>query len=220
MRRRQAARRGPRSSREKVGVGVRISGGQLRGRRLTVPGPARPTESRVREALFSSWMEGVPGGRFLDLFAGSGAVALEAASRGAHTVVAVEGDPEAFDLLQENIATVGVRGVVESFRGELPGFLQRLRGEGAGPFDLVFADPPYAFEGYAGLLAAVEPLLARDGEIAIEHSCRSELPAEVGGLVKTHTRRYGECGLSFYRRVEPTSTPSCGKARRAARPST
>jgi len=208
MSRQPTDRRGQRRTRPPRSSGVRISGGELRGRRLGVPETARPTEGRVREALFSIWMEELPGSRFLDLFAGSGAVALEAASRGAYSVVAVEGDPESLDLLEENIAALGVRGVVESFRGELPGFLARLLEEGAGPFDLVFADPPYAMEDYAGLLTAVAPLLARDGEIAVEHSSRRLPPEEVAGLVKTRTRRYGECGLSFYRRVVATSEPS------------
>jgi 16S rRNA (guanine966-N2)-methyltransferase len=179
---------------------VRITGGELRGRRLRVPATARPTEGRVREALFSIWMEELPGSRVLDLFAGSGAVALEAASRGALAVIAVEEDPDSLDLLVENIAAAGVRGLVEAVRGTLPGGLARLAEEGAGPFDLVFADPPYAFDTYAELLAAAEPLLARDGEIAIEHSSRVRLPEEVGRLIKTGTRRYGESALSLYRR--------------------
>ena len=68
------------------------------------------------------------------------------------------------------------------------------------PFDLVFADPPYAFTGYAALLAAAAPLLAADGEVVVEHSSRLELPLEAGPLVRTDVRRYGESSLSFYRR--------------------
>lgn len=181
---------------------MRLAGGELRGRTVAVPPGVRPTEGRVREALLSIWAERLPGGRFLDLFAGSGAVGLEAASRGALTVVAVESAPRCLGRLRHTVEELGLEGVVEIRRGELPGALGRLAAEGPAVFDLVFADPPYAFRGWGELLAAVEPLLAEGGEIAAEHTARAELPGEVGSLVKTATRRYGESALSFYRRLE------------------
>ena len=178
--------------------GVRVTGGELRGRLLAVPGETRPTEGRVREALFSIWRERVDGGRLLDLFAGSGAVALEAASRGAILVVAVEKVPRSATVLEQNVRRTGMEGVVEVRSGTLPAVLAAVAERG--PFDLVYADPPYRYPDYAELLAAVAPLLTADGEVAVEHTARRELPAEAGDLVRVEVRRYGESALSFYRR--------------------
>ena len=190
--------------------GVRISGGELRGRGLVVPAGARPTEGRVREALFSIWGERILGVRFLDLFAGSGVVGLEAAGRGARSVLAVDADPRTVKILAQNAQTVGA----ERFtlrRLALPAGLARLAGERAGPFDLAFADPPYDFAAYGPLLAAVAPLLADnstdtpdwESEIVVEHSARNEPPEAAGALERFDLRRYGESSLSFYRRRRP-----------------
>lgn len=176
--------------------GVRVSGGELRGRGLAVPPGARPTEGRVREALFSIWGERTLGARILDLFAGSGVVGIEAAGRGALEVWAVDDDARAARTIAENAERLAP-GAVTVRRMRLPAGLARLGGR---PFDLVFADPPYAFTGYAALLAAVAPILAADGEVVVEHSARLEPPVEAGPLVRTDVRRYGESGLSFYRR--------------------
>jgi 16S rRNA (guanine966-N2)-methyltransferase len=175
--------------------GVRISGGELRGRGLAVPPGARPTEGRVREALFSIWGERIDGARVLDLFAGSGVVGIEAAGRGALEVIAVDDDARAARTIAEN-AERSAPGAVTVRRWKLPAGLARLGGM---VFDLAFADPPYAFSGYPALLAAVAPLLAPDGEVVVEHSSRLELPVEAGPLVRADVRRYGESGLSFYR---------------------
>jgi 16S rRNA (guanine966-N2)-methyltransferase len=185
-----------------VKPGVRVTGGELRGRGLAVPPGARPTEGRVREALFSIWADRLSGARVLDLFAGSGVVGIEAAGRGALDVLAVDDDPRAARTIAENAARLvaGAVGAVAVLRLKLPRGLARIAGRS---FDLVFADPPYAFDGHAALLAAAAPLLARDGEIVVEHSARLDLPLEVGPLVRTDVRRYGESGLSFYRLQSP-----------------
>jgi 16S rRNA (guanine(966)-N(2))-methyltransferase RsmD len=149
----------------------------------------------VREALFSIWGERLDGARVLDLFAGSGVVGIEAAGRGALEVLAVDDDPRAVRTIAENVERLAAGGV-DVWRLRLPGGLARLAPR---VFDLVFADPPYAFTGHTALLAAVAPLLAADGEVVVEHSARQELPAEVGDLVRVDVRRYGESGLSFYR---------------------
>lgn len=183
-----------------MGKGVRISGGRYRGHRLAVPRAARPTEGRVREALFSIWQDRLTGARLLDLFAGSGSVSVEAISRGALWSLAVEGDLQAIRTLARN-RTMLPPGSLQIKRLRLPGGLAALVEEGLGPFDLVFADPPYRFSGYRGLVEAVEPLLAPDASVAIEHSARFDLPAEVGRSVLTDRRRYGESALSFYSKV-------------------
>lgn len=186
-------------------AGVRVSGGTFRGRPLAVPPGARPTEGRVREALFSIWRDAVQGARFLDLFAGSGVVGLEAAGRGAISVLAVDDSPRTLRVLEDNAARCG-EGILEIRRLNLPAGLARLaanqgdqEGGAAGPFDLVFADPPYAFGGYEELLAGVIPLLAPEAEVAVEHSTRRDLPIEVGSLVRVDVRRYGESSVSFYK---------------------
>lgn len=177
--------------------GVRITGGEGKGRSLAVPPGARPTEGRVREALFSIWQERLPGARVLDLFAGSGVVGLEAVGRGALSAVCADEDPRSVKAIERNAAALGTPVTIR--RLPLPAGLARLAREG--PFDLIFADPPYAFQDYGKLLAAAASLLASDGEIAVEHSTRGELPLETGELVRVDVRRYGESSLSFYRRV-------------------
>ncbi len=187
--------------------GVRLSGGAYRGRVLAVPPGARPTEGRVREALFGIWSGQLAGARLLELFAGSGAVGLEALGRGALSLLAVEADPRAVRLLHANAEALGLSGTasgagaVDIRRLSLPAGLPRLAA--AAPFDLVFADPPYAFAAHTELLAGVAPLLAADGEVAFEHAARTDLPPEVAApgvrLVRADVRRYGESALSFYR---------------------
>jgi 16S rRNA (guanine966-N2)-methyltransferase len=180
------------------GGGIRVTGGAFRGRVLAVPAGARPTEARVREALFSIWGERLPGCRLLDLFAGSGAVGLEAAGRGARSVLCVDDDPQAVRAIAANAARLGAPPVAAR-RLALPAGLARLAAGGAGPFDLVFADPPYGFDAFEPLLAALPPLLAQAAEVAVEHSTRRDPPPAAGPLTRTDLRRYGETALSFYR---------------------
>lgn len=197
---------------------VRLSGGEHGGRLLKVPPDVRPTEGRVREALFAIWMHALPDATLLDLFAGSGAVALEAVGRGALAALCVEKAPASLAVLERNVADLGEAGAVQVRAGELPEELDRLVEEGR-RFDLVFADPPYRFPDYDTLVAGVAPLLTPGGELAVEHAVRREMPVEVGPgpgskagpgrrsrplkrsghMVRVDQRRYGESGLSFYR---------------------
>jgi 16S rRNA (guanine966-N2)-methyltransferase len=180
-----------------VKPGVRITGGEFRGRGLAVPPGARPTEGRVREALFSIWSDRLENARVLDLFAGSGVVGLEALGRGALSVLAVDEGLRAVKTLEANAGKLGDR-LLQIRRLALPAGLARLAEEG--PFDLVYADPPYNFDAYGELLEAAAPLLAQDGEIAVEHSSRRDLALEAGPLTRVDVRRYGESAISFYRR--------------------
>ncbi|MEM7048081.1 MAG: RsmD family RNA methyltransferase [Acidobacteriota bacterium] len=195
QRRRSADGRGAsdhRRSPARGGGRLRLSSGEFRGRLLRVGKGLRPTEGRVREALFSIWRPALEGCRFLDLFAGSGALALEAEGLGALEVLAVDHRTE--DLIH-NLDRVGSR-AVKALQGSLPEILAQAPAE---RFDRVFADPPYEFSDYPGLIAAVEPWLAKDGEAAFEHSRRRDLPAAVAGLLRVDRRHYGETSLSFYR---------------------
>ncbi|RMH21243.1 MAG: 16S rRNA (guanine(966)-N(2))-methyltransferase RsmD [Acidobacteria bacterium] len=176
--------------------GPRILGGRLRGRRLPSPPEAvRPTEGRVREALFAIWQERVPEAALLDLFAGSGAVAIEAISRGAAWVTLVEvGGREVARLRRLCRALAPEKS--EVWRARLPGFLRRPPPR---RYDLIFADPPYRFRHHATLVEAAAGWLAPQGELAIEHDARAELPPVLGGCRRRDRRTWGEIHVSFYR---------------------
>ncbi len=176
------------------GAALRILGGALRGRRLRVASGVRPTGSRLREALFSIWGPRIEGARFLDLFAGSGAVGLEALSRGARCAVFVESDPRMLRALERNLGELAPE-VSRVWRLRLPG----AEGQAEGTFDLIFADPPYRFSAYPELLRRAAPWLAPGGELAVEHSARCEIPGDLEPLRRVDLRRYGDSCLSFFR---------------------
>ena len=183
---------------------LRITAGAWRGRRIEAAPAIRPTQERVREALLASWTPRLAGARMLDLFAGSGAVGLEALSRGASWCGFVESDEACLRVLAANAAALGVaRDVIA--RLELPGGLARLPRAWPPAYDLVFADPPYGFDAHCALLAAIAPRLAPGGEVAIEHSSRRSLAGagSDAGLEVDRERRYGESALTFLlRRTE------------------
>jgi 16S rRNA (guanine966-N2)-methyltransferase len=180
-------------------VRTKIAGGQLRGRRVEVPAGARPTEQRVREALFSIWSERLSGARLLDLFAGSGVVGVEAVGRGAAFALLVDSDRRSLRALSTN-RELAEAASLEIRRLVLPSGLARLAHEEAGRFDLIFADPPYRFRAYAELISSAATLLTMEGELALQHSARVGLPTTVGSLTRVACRRYGDTSLSFYRR--------------------
>ena len=177
---------------------LRIGAGERRGLRIQAPPGIRPTSGRLREALFDIWSSRLPGAVFLDLFAGSGAVGIEAVSRGAARAVLVESSREALAVLEGNVGRAALPGV-SVVRARLPGELER-RLPAAMRFDLIFADPPYGFEGCEELLAAAAARLAAGGEIALEQRWTDPLPGAPGMLEEVGRRRYGEGGLTFYRR--------------------
>ena len=133
--------------------GVRISGGELRGRLLGVPAETRPSGGRVRESLFSIWGERVRGCRFLDLFAGSGVVGSRRRAAAPASVVLVEAEPRALRTLAANLRRMAADRVAVR-PGRLPAELHKMAASGGEPFDLVFADPPYRYPAYPALLAA------------------------------------------------------------------
>ncbi|HEY2740034.1 MAG TPA: RsmD family RNA methyltransferase, partial [Thermoanaerobaculia bacterium] len=111
----------------------------------------------------------------------------------------VDEDLRAVKTLEANAGKLGEK-LLDIRRLNLPAGLGRLAADNAGPFDLVYIDPPYNFAFYEDVLAAVVPLLAIDAEVAVEHSSRQSLPIEAGELVRVDSRRYGESAVSFYRR--------------------
>lgn len=145
------------------------------------------------------WSPRLEGASFLDLFAGSGAVGIEAVSRGATCLVLVEAEASIVQQLKETCRLLDLQDVrVESRR--LPEALARRLPGLDREFDLIFADPPYSFEGYIELLEAAATCLAAKGEIAVEHESRRDLPESCKGIRKADTRKYGDSSLSFYQR--------------------
>jgi 16S rRNA (guanine966-N2)-methyltransferase len=176
---------------------MRIIAGTARGRRLRAPRglATRPTSDKVRAAVMNVIGQFFQGGRVLDLYAGSGALALEALSRGCERATCVEADRAAGEALLENAAACGFADRVELLRAPLRQALRRLP---AGTFDIVFLDPPYA-QGPEEALAALEPLLAKGGLAVAEHD-RKRPPAErYGRLALADRRAYGGSGISIYR---------------------
>jgi len=161
-----------------------------------VPGDAtRPTSDRVREALFSIVGDRVVGARVLDLFAGTGALAIEALSRGAASAVLVEQAPQAITVIRANLEALDLERVatVRRTRAEVYRRTQR-----DGPFDLVFLDPPYAIGVgmLAGLLARLERgALVPGALVAVESSSRAEPPPWPASLLPESPRRYGDTAL-------------------------
>jgi 16S rRNA (guanine966-N2)-methyltransferase len=189
---------------------TRIIAGAHGGRRLTAPPGAqtRPTSDRVREAFFSALetMVDLDGARFADLYAGSGAVGLEALSRGASFALLVESDARAARVIRDNIVALRAGPMARLVTGKVSQVLA-LPPDG-GPFDVVFADPPYAVpdDEVAELQRALldNGWLADDAVVVFERSTRTAVRGEplswVDGITADRSRRYGETTLWYGRR--------------------
>ena len=182
---------------------MRIVAGEHRGRRLTAPAgrETRPTADRVREAVFA--LVGPVGGMsVLDLFAGSGAMGLEALSRGAASATLVDRSPRAVACLRANVAALGVedraRIVARDWRAALA-----ADGAAGRTYDLIVLDPPYTLLGrIAGRLGpALEPLVPAGGTIVVEGAARAPLPTELPPLqpISRTDRTYGDTAVSVLR---------------------
>jgi 16S rRNA (guanine966-N2)-methyltransferase len=175
---------------------TRIVAGMAGGRRLAVPARGtRPTSERVREALFSAVEAAMDldGARVLDLYAGSGALGLEALSRGAASVTFVESDRGAIAVLEKNIAAVGLPGA--EVRG---GRVLTVLGADPTPYDLVVADPPYALDELDAVLDALAHGWTAPGSlVVVERARRSGEPRWPEPLVPMRVRRYGDTELHW-----------------------
>jgi 16S rRNA (guanine966-N2)-methyltransferase len=170
---------------------MRIVAGKWRGRRIEAPPgrDVRPTLDRVREAWMSILQLDIPGARVLDLFAGSGALGLEALSRGAVSVDFVEKDVRTVRILRKNIEVLDAEAQTTIERADALQFASEL---GDHAYDIAFADPPYA-GGLAVELAGVWLKSPFASILSVEHGARERMPQ--GG----ETRRYGDTAITFYR---------------------
>ena len=183
-------------------MSLRITGGQFKGLTLAVPRTIRATEAKVRQALFNIVGSAVEGARVLDGFAGSGALGLEALSRGAAFAAFVDTDTEAVLSIRENLERLAhalPRHCWRVMQMELEPALRHLAGTEP-PFDLLFLDPPYRSEEAKKALNAVVEYakLQPSSIVAIEHEQRTALPSSTGLWQLRTQHRYGDTVLSFY----------------------
>lgn len=180
---------------------MRVISGFLRGRRLDArKGRAiRPTSGYLREVLFDILGDRVQNSNFLDLFAGTGAIGIEAISRGARLVTFVEASPFCIRLIRENLKRLCVLGAGELIRGEALRVLESLKAQGR-TYSLVYLDPPYRGTLVEEALIALSSgtLLENGGLVVVEHFHKKGLPEEIGCLRRLRECRHGQTKLSFY----------------------
>lgn len=176
---------------------MRVIAGALKGRVLQAPtwDGLRPTSDRLRETLFNILSPRIDGARVLDVCAGTGAVGIEALSRGAATVTFIEFDRRAVALIESNLRKCGVAGGYTIERRDALGTTTPVAG---GPFDVVFLDPPYAQPALEPWLAVAAAQVAAGGVVILEHAARVEPPPGDCGLQLTRRLRQGDSALAFY----------------------
>lgn len=181
----------------------RVIAGSARSIRLDAPGPGtRPLGDRVKQTLFAILDPDLPAARFLDLFAGSGAAAIEALSRGAAHATLVERDARAIRVIEANLERTGLAAAASVIRADVLAWLDAER-PAAPAFDLALVDPPY--DDTALLRATLERVgrhVAPGGRVVAKHFWRDPPADEVGLLASERRRRFGETALTFYRRSE------------------
>ena len=193
---------------------MRVIAGKYRGRTLKSPPSlaTRPTSDRLRETLFNIIAPRLEGARFLDLCAGSGAVGIEASSRGAVHVTLVDNSRRLGHLVQANLDLCRIgKDEAEVVITDAVEFLRRRLKRKGDPWTVVFFDPPYA-EDYLGVLklfgGVASELLDKDGSLIVEHHHKSALPEAVGSLRRHRFLKQGESALTFYEKEESESGQS------------
>lgn len=176
---------------------MRVIAGTCKGRILQAPTweGLRPTSDRLRETLFNVLAPRIGGARVLDVCAGTGAVGIEALSRGAARVTFVEDDRRAVALIEANLRKCHMSG---GYTIERRDALARDAMVPGGPFDIVFLDPPYAQRSLEPWLRLAAAHVAADGLVILEHAKRVEAPASVDGLARTRALPQGDSALAFY----------------------
>lgn len=179
---------------------MRIVGGSARGRPLRAPRGlhTRPTADRVRQSIFDVLGQRLDGGAVLDLYAGSGAMGLEALSRGAARAVLVDRDREALATCRHNATTLGLADCTEFLPLDALVAVKRL-GSSGGRFDLIFVDPPYTDGPEAALEALADAAIVTPaGRVVAEHDRRRPPSGQVGSLARVDLRTFGDTAVSFY----------------------
>jgi len=182
---------------------MRVIAGALKGRKLDAPDweGLRPTSDKLRETLFNILAPRIAGARVLDGYAGTGALGIEALSRGARAVTFIEHDRRAQTLIEENLARCGIADGYAIIRASVARALETLRDETVSargePFDVLLFDPPYDAEIDA-VLAAAGPVMAADSVLVLEHARKRRTPAAAGRLVRTREVIGGDSALAFY----------------------
>lgn len=179
---------------------IRITGGTARGVPLAEPRGhrLRPTAGLVREAMFNILATEVEDSRVLDLFAGTGALGIEALSRGAAHATFVDSAPGACRAILDSLARTGFSTQATVLRGTLPGALASVAGE----FTIVFMDPPYDDQAAPELLVELAATLSAGGVVVYEHGSRYNPPEHPSGLKLVDRRVYGDSAIAFYRHEE------------------
>ena len=177
---------------------MRVIAGTFKGRRLQAPtwDGLRPTSDKLRETLFNILAPRIAGARVLDGYAGTGAVGIEALSRGAAMVTFVERDRRAQALVEENLAHCGLTIGCVIIRGSVARAIEDFR-NASSSFDLILLDPPYD-EAAAEVVGAAGELLAQDGVLVLEHARRQPAAVSAGRLARTRQVISGDSVLSFY----------------------
>ncbi|HEV3311859.1 MAG TPA: 16S rRNA (guanine(966)-N(2))-methyltransferase RsmD [Chloroflexota bacterium] len=177
---------------------VRVAAGELKGQPLRVPKRpgTRPTGDKVRDAIFNVLGDSVVGARVLDLYAGTGALAIEALSRGATNAVLVESGREACETIRANLRTTRQDGNATVQCSAVNRYLEKPAGE----FDLVLADPPYEDLGIPALMDTLgaSAMLAQGASVVLEHGKRFETESEYGKLRRRQVKKYGDTCVSFF----------------------
>ncbi|MDR4461224.1 MAG: 16S rRNA (guanine(966)-N(2))-methyltransferase RsmD [Nitrospirales bacterium] len=191
---------------------IRIVAGQFKGRTIsTLPGrTTRPTSQRAREALFSIIGEQIRNATVADLFAGTGAVGLEALSRGATKALFIEQNPLAGAKIQQMLTQFKISSLSRVLIEDVSLAIQNSVLVGWRPFDMIFMDPPYRLPNVQQILHHLEEadVMAPNGRIIYEHFHKTTPPASLGNWSLIRTARYGDTGFTFYQPMPPTEEDS------------
>ena len=186
---------------------MRVIAGECKGRRLAAPTwtGLRPTSDRLKETVFAILAPRLAGARVLDGFAGSGALGIEALSRGAASVVFIEVDSRAAGLIERNLAHCRISDGYVMMRAEFTRALRQLPADRR--FDLALLDPPYDLADLASMVEAAAGRMAPGGVLALEHASRREAPARAGGFAAFRQVKAGDSTVTFYREA-PEHAPA------------
>ena len=175
---------------------LRVSGGEARGRRLKAPKNIRPTQGMVKQAIFNMVGARIDGAAVIDLFAGSGALGIEALSRGAASVTFVDQQPRGLAILRQNLDALGFKERARLVRSEVVRWLE-VSADAVGAADLIFLDPPYEDVVLDRTLAVLDRKVI-GATVLAEHSRRQELP-QLSRLQVDRQRRYGDTVVTVFR---------------------